>query len=111
MFFSTLHKCENKLRQPRKVRVANGWTSEMSVLSRKFHMLLKSPFWLARKGRGEGGSMGLTVSRQTVSNLNVKRRNMLFFTVNRQKRRLTLTIKKFRKIPKISPYMYKPLQI
>ena len=22
--FSTLHKCENKLRQPRKVRVANG---------------------------------------------------------------------------------------
>ena len=66
--------------------------------------------WPEKVGGG-GGSMGLTVSRQTASNLNVKRRNMLFFTVNRQKRRLTLTIKKFRKIPKISPYMYKPLQI
>ena len=62
-------------------------------------------------GGGRGGSMGLTVTRQTASNLNVKRRNMLFFTVSRQKRRLILTIKKFRKIPKISPYMYKPLQI
>ena len=96
--FSTLHKCENKLRQPRKVRVANGWTSEMSMLSRKFQRLLKSPFWLARKGvgggGGAGGSMGWTVSRQTASNLNVKRRNMLFFTVNRQKRRLTLTRQK-----------------
>ena len=84
----------------------------MLMLSRKFQRLSKSPFWLARKGGGGGGgSMELTVSRQTASNLNVKRRNMLFFTVNRQKRRLTLTIKKFRKIPKISPYMYKPLQI
>ena len=64
--------------------------------------------WPEKVGGAGGGSMGLTVSRQTASNLNVKRRNMLFFTVNRQKRRLTLTIKKFRKIPKISPSKYKP---
>ena len=89
-FVSTLHKCENKVRQPRKERVANGWTSEMSMLLWKFQMLLKSPFWLARKGGLNGvnrqSSNGLKFNRQPSKNLlpsiaktqiNINRQNVL----------------------------------
>ena len=39
--------------------------------------------------------MGLTVSRQMAQNLTVSRRKRLFFTVNRQKCRLIITVNKF----------------
>ena len=60
------------------------------------YALTEKAWEAASQELGKKVSMGLTVSRQTAENLSVTvKKNYFLFTVNRQKCRLILTVKKF----------------